>query len=111
MLMRSRTGTLRVSRRTSVKIQYVLDQWVPPRIRDSKLFMYLPMKLVLKDVANEFMTFKESVYDMTQKEFSQLYERTLHVQELQGETDLNDACRKEILKLIKNSKVLEVGCG
>jgi ubiquinone/menaquinone biosynthesis C-methylase UbiE len=73
--------------------------------------MYLPMKLVLKDATKDFMTFKDSIYKMTKDEFSQLYERTLHVQELQGETDLNDACRKEILKIVKGSTVLEVGCG
>src|SRR5581483_1639679 len=28
-----------------------------------------------------------------------------------GETDLNDVCREEILKLVKNKNVLEVGCG
>lgn len=102
---------MRVSRNFSVKIQYILDQWVPPRIRDSKWFMYLPMKLVLKDAAHEFMNFKQSVFSMTPKEFSGLYERTGHVQELQGETDLNEACTKEILKTIKNTTVLEVGCG
>jgi ubiquinone/menaquinone biosynthesis C-methylase UbiE len=102
---------MRISRNTSIKIQYFLDEWVPPRIRDSKLFMLLPMKLVLKDATEDFMTFKEKVYNMTKEEFSSLYERTLHVQELQGETDLNDECRKEILKIVKNSKVLEVGCG
>jgi hypothetical protein len=48
---------MRVSRRTSVRIQYILDQSVPPRVRDSQLFMYLPMKLVLKDATHDFMHF------------------------------------------------------
>lgn len=48
---------------------------------------------------------------MTEDEFSELYKRTGHVQELQGETDLNDRCTEEILKTLKNKKVLEVGCG
>lgn len=88
-----------------------MDQWVPPRLRDSKWFMYLPMKLVLKDTVEDFMTFKNSVFTMSPKQFSDLYKRTAHVQELQGETDLNQACTEEILKTIKNKKVLEVGCG
>ena len=106
-----RLRPVRVSRRTSIRIQYFLDQWVPPRIRDSRLFMYLPMRLVLKDATGDFMHFKQTVFGMTGTEFSQLYERTAHVQELQGETDLNEACTQEILKALNKRTVLEVGCG
>lgn len=102
---------MKVSRNFSVKVQYVLDELVPPRLRDSKWFMYLPMKFVLKDAADDFMNFKNWVFEKSDKEFGALYNRTGHVQELQGETDLNDACLKEILKVVKNKKVLEVGCG
>jgi ubiquinone/menaquinone biosynthesis C-methylase UbiE len=102
---------MKVSRNFSVHVQYILDQWVPPRIRDSKWFMYLPMRLVLKGSTKDFMTFKESVFTMTPQQFSALYERTGDVQELQGETDLNQACIDQILKAVKNRKVLEVGCG
>src|SRR5688500_8050596 len=102
---------MRVSRKFSISVQYVLDQLVPPIIRDSKWFMFLPMKLVLKDGAHDFMDFKNWVFKKSDKEFGELYERTAHVQELQGETDLNDACLKEILRLVKGKKVLEVGCG
>jgi ubiquinone/menaquinone biosynthesis C-methylase UbiE len=102
---------MKVSRKTSIRIQYVLDQWVPPRIRDSRLFMYLPMRLVLKDATKDFMQFKRSVFDLTGEEFSQLYARTAHAQELQGETDLNEACTDEILRTLSGRNVLEVGCG
>lgn len=57
------------------------------------------------------MTFKQTVFDMTEEEFAQLYERTVAVQELQGETDLNHACTDEILALLSGKTVLEVGCG
>lgn len=102
---------MKVSRNFSVRVQYILDQWIPPRIRDSKWFMYLPMRLVLKDSARDFMDFKNSFFGMTPEKISDLYVRTGAVQELQGETDLNEACTEEILKAIKNRTVLEVGCG
>lgn len=89
----------------------MLDQWIPPRVRDSRLFMYLPMKLVLKDATHDFMHFKEDVFGMTAEEFSRLYQRTAHVQELQGETDLNEACADQILSIVSGKNVLEVGCG
>lgn len=102
---------MKVSRKFSVAVQFILDEIVPPIIRDSKWFMYLPMKFVLKDGANDFMTFKNTVFAMDKKKFGSLYERTAHVQELQGETDLNKECTDAILKTITSKKVLEVGCG
>lgn len=102
---------MKISRGLAVKIQYVLDQWVPPRIRDSKFLMQIPMKLLFKESAQDFMLFKNSVFGMTKNEFGQLYERTSQVQELQGETDLNQECIKEILNNIRFDDVLEVGCG
>ena len=57
------------------------------------------------------MTFKEWVFSADKKKFSELYEQTSHVQELQGETDLNKQCTEEILKTISGNTVLEVGCG
>jgi len=102
---------MKVSRNFSIFIQYILDEWVPPRIRDSKLFMTLPMKLVLSKTYREFMTFKNWFYTADKKDISELYNRTNVVQELQGETDLNQRCIDEILNTITGKTVLEVGCG
>jgi SAM-dependent methyltransferase len=102
---------MKISRSFSVKVQYVLDQWVPPIMRDSKWFMYLPMRLTLKDATGDFMDFKNWVFRRSDKAFGALYARTSHVQELQGETDLNNECLREILRLLKKRDILEVGCG
>lgn len=102
---------MKIPRSFAIKVQYVLDQLVPPIVRDSKWFMYLPMKFVLKDVSNDFMEFKNWIFKRSDQEFGALYERTGHVQELQGETDVNDECLREIMRLLKNRSVLEVGCG
>ena len=102
---------MKINRNFSVAVQYLLDEWLPPRIRDSKVFMKLPMKVVLKDVSGEFMTFKNWFYAASSTQIGDLYKRTLHVQELQGETDLNRQCTEKILKSISSNNVLEVGCG
>lgn len=102
---------MKVSRKFSVAVQFVLDELIPPIIRDSKWFMYLPMRFVLKDTTSDFMTFKNDVFGYSDKQFGDLYGRTSHVQELQGETDLNQPCYDEILKTITGTKILEVGCG
>jgi ubiquinone/menaquinone biosynthesis C-methylase UbiE len=103
--------TLKVSRRFSVVVQFILDELVPPVVRDSRWFMYLPMKLVLRDTTPDFMSFKDSVFSMDTKAFTDLYERTAHVGALQGETDLNAACTAAILGHVTGPTVLEVGCG
>lgn len=102
---------MKVPRELSLVVQYILDQWVPPRIRDSKWFMYLLMRLVLKDATRDFMTFKDSVFESSDEEFRLLYRRTGHVQELQGETDLNRRCASALREMIAGRNVLEVGCG
>lgn len=102
---------MKVPRNLSIGVQYILDEWIPPRIRDTKWFMYIPMRLLMKDATTDFLTFKDWVFRKSSSDFSALYERTLHVQELQGETDLNEQCINEIVSTIKKKKVLEVGCG
>ena len=102
---------MKVPRKFSVAVQYILDEIVPPILRDSKWFMYLPMRVVLKDAAPDFMEFKNEVFGYSSKQFGSLYDRTGHVQELQGETDLNKPCTDEILRTISGKNVLEVGCG
>jgi len=102
---------VKVTRNFSIFVQYLLDEWIPPRIRDSKLFMTIPMKLVLGDSSHDFMTFKDWVFSSNQKDISDLYIRTNSVQRLQGETDLNKKCTDEIVRTISGKTVLEVGCG
>jgi ubiquinone/menaquinone biosynthesis C-methylase UbiE len=104
--------TLKVSRRLALAVQFVLDELIPPIIRDSRWFMYFPMKLILKDATHDFITFKDTVFAMDTEAFGNLYKRTSHVGALQGETDLNEACVKEILESVGSGQtVLEVGCG
>lgn len=101
-----------LSRRLSIAVLHVLDQWVPPIIRDSKWFMYLPMRFLLtKKGARDFMSFKDWVFNRSDDDFNDLYARVAALPGLGRETDLNDACLEEILRLVKHKNVLEVGCG
>ncbi len=38
---------MQINRATSLRIQYLLDEWVPPRIRDSRILMGFLMRTVL----------------------------------------------------------------
>ncbi len=102
---------MKVSRNFSLKVQYALDEWVPPRLRDSRWLMYAPMKAVLKDSTGDFMSFKDWIFDSSEQRFADLYARTEKVQSLQGDTDLNEACLEHICRTVRDQHVLEVGCG
>lgn len=102
---------MKVSREFSITVQYVLDQWVPPILRDSRWFMLPAMKLLFKEKARDFMDFKDQAFEMSEEEFSDVYRRVADVNELQGETDLNKKCSEEILGLLAGKTVLEVGAG
>lgn len=102
---------MKVTREFSTRVQFILDELVPPILRDSSWFMFLPMKLVLRQSSRDFMTFKNDVFHMSESEFSDLYARTASSNMLQGDTDLNHACVEKLRQLIVDENVLEVGCG
>ena len=102
---------LHVTRNFSLAVQYLLDEWLPPILRDSPWFMFLPMKLLFGAHTREMMTFKDQAFELNEQEFADVYVRTAPVNELQGQTDLNAACIAEILGSLTGHSALEVGCG
>jgi len=67
---------IRVSRNFSLAVQYVLDEWLPPILRDSRWVMYLPMKLLFGTHTREMMDFKDGAFRLSEAEFSGVYVRT-----------------------------------
>ena len=101
---------MRISRNFAIKIHYILDEWIPPVLRDKKWFMWFPMKLLFKDKAELYFEFKDKSINMSEKEFSDIYEMTSAVH-LERDTDLNDGCVAKITNSIYGESVLEAGCG
>ena len=101
---------MKISRSTAERIQFFFDQIIPPIIRDSRWFMHIPLKLVLKDKYQIFTDFKNNALCLSKEEFSKKYEYIESVI-IKRETDLNEACITAILKNIVGSTVLEAGCG
>lgn len=101
---------MKVSREFSIFVQDVLDEWLPPRLRDARWLMRLPMKVVLGDHTRVFMGFKERAFQLSEEEFSDVYRQVGSVR-VQGETDLNRACTREILRSLRGRTVLDAGCG
>ena len=99
-----------LSRELSLKIRNVLDDWLPPAVRDSPIVMVPLLYAVFGRKYREFADFKAGGFALTPEEFADAYRRTAGL-DVQGETDLNDRCVDAVLAGIKGGSVLEVGCG
>jgi SAM-dependent methyltransferase len=100
-----------ISRERALLIRNLLDNWLPPVLRDHKIVMYPLMRLAFGKHYAVFADFKPRGFAMTAAEFSKVYEDTTEVQSIQGCTDLNDACLEAILGGIAGESVLDAGCG
>jgi SAM-dependent methyltransferase len=98
-----------ISRNTALAVHFLLDECLPPILRDSRWFMTIPFRLLFGRHAGTFMSFKDRAHDLTNAEFRRVYEETAAVH-LERPTDLNGACIKRILGDAVG-RVLEVGCG
>lgn len=101
---------LSLNRDVTNSITSFLDEFVPPFLRDSKFIMSPIFKILFKEQAELFMTFKNKATNMKKSEFSRIYKEVNKVA-VSRKTDLNEACIKKIQKEIKGKTILEVGCG
>lgn len=102
---------MKISREFAINIVNFFDNYIPPVLRDSKLFMSCVMYPLFGKRKDIFMDFKDHVFHMNEDAFIQTYIDVSDLSKLQGETDLNQKCTEEILKMVEGTKVLEVGCG
>ena len=101
---------MKISRRVALMIHFLLDEWVPPILRDQKWFMWPPFKAVFKSKAHIFFNYKNIALQISEEDVCQIYEETSDVH-IQRETDLGNKCIAEIEKNILGEKILEAGCG
>jgi ubiquinone/menaquinone biosynthesis C-methylase UbiE len=101
---------MNLDRNVTLWFSWILDEWIPPILRDSKLFMWLPFRLFFGRKDALFRTFKDRAHDMTFAEFKQVYSDAQSAF-VRRPTDLNDACIAKIPELLVGTSVLDVGCG
>lgn len=99
-----------ISRGTALRIRNLLDDWLPPVVRDSRWLMYPLLRLALGRSWREYARFKPVGFTLTPAEYADTYRRVAG-SEVQGETDLNGRCVNAILAAISGGTALEVGCG
>jgi len=99
-----------LSRNLTLWIHFVFDQCLPPVLRDSRWFMWLPFKLLFGDKAKIFFNFKQQAPRLSEQEFQQVYQQAASVF-IQRETDLNNASIAAIEQHILGNTVLDIACG
>lgn len=101
---------MNISRNLTNTIRFILDECIPPIIRDQKWFVWLPFKLLFKEKVDTFIKFKTDFPHLSQKEIYEVYLMTGDVH-MSRETDINKECLMRIENDICGKNVLDVGCG
>lgn len=101
---------MKLSRDFTNKINWILDNLIPPFVRDSKLIMFPLFKLLFGNKAKLFLNFKENAWQFDAEQLSNYYKELADVH-IQRESDLNMKSINYILKNLKGEKILDIACG
>ena len=104
-----------MKRNLTNKIRFILDEFIPPIIRDSKWFMW-PLYVIAyrKLSVHNLMNYKASAYSMSKEEYAQFYLSLGNSISRHRMTDLNQASINYLvgcLPKIPGLSVLDVGSG
>ncbi len=99
-----------LNRGVTNRVNWVLDNCLPPVVRDAPALMRPLMRMVLGPLYNDYVRFKEQAAGMSAAEYRAVYRR-LHETFLARETDLSPACVEAIRRETIGPAVLDAGCG
>lgn len=95
-------------RRESVNfIRYVLEEWIPPALRDSAPMRWL-FRLYWGRFVDDLEKFRANIHAVTPDEYADIYRRMPRIQE---GTDNSEACIARLAALTLPGSVCDVGCG
>lgn len=94
-------------RETTNAIRYVLEELIPPVIRDSRAMRWL-FRLHWGRLIDDLESFRARIPFVTAEEYKDVYERHPRVQD---ETDNSTACIERLAAMLVGKTVLDVGCG
>jgi SAM-dependent methyltransferase len=96
-----------VKRESVNTIRYLLEEWIPPALRDSA-----PMRWLFRAYWGRFVDdlerFRARIHQVTPAEYADIYRRMPRIQE---GTDNSVACVERLRELLTDGGVLDVGCG
>lgn len=101
---------MKLSRNFTNIFNWILDNLIPPFIRDSKIFIYPLFWLLFKNKASLFMDFKKKMVFLSNAEMIEYYKNLSDVH-IERRTDLNKESVNFILNNIVGESVLDIACG
>ncbi len=101
-----------INRFVTNKIRFFMDYFIPPFIRDSKLFMYPFFFIFFKGKnISKAMNFKSIVFKMNDDEITNFYRKIKCIAN-DRETDLNKKCVLKIQNSIEEGEnIIDIACG
>lgn len=96
-----------MKRETVNALRAVLEEVIPPFIRDSGAMRWL-FRRHWGSLIDDIERFRERIPFVTAEEYRSIYERMPRVHD---ETDCSEGCLKRIVEEISGETVLDVGCG
>ena len=101
-----------LNRDVTIKINWILENILPPIMRDSKWLMYFVVWFAYGKKTKLIMDFKEKYPHMTNEEINEYYSVILQTPINSGRaTDLNNRCIHFICENIVGKNVLDAACG
>lgn len=94
-------------RETVNRIRFLLEDWLPPAIRDSS-FMRMLFRLYWGTFIDDLECFRKRITSLSAESYKNVYERMPRIQD---ETDNSVACLEAISMQVVSGKVCDVGCG
>ena len=88
-------------------IRYLLEEWVPPVLRDSSPMRWL-FRLYWGRFIDDLEAFRANIHHVTAEQYADIYRRMPRIQ--QG-TDNSAACIERLAELMLPGSVCDVGCG
>lgn len=101
---------MNLNRAITTKINWVMDNLLPPILRDNVYIMYPLIWLLFRDKTKVIMNFKEQAHRLDKNEFLDVYQNTQDAH-MQRETDLSRISIEFVLEAIQGNSVLDIACG
>ena len=95
-----------MKRENTNKIRFVLEELLPPILRDSFIFKLIVKKLYRNDKTHQNL--KYNILNISKKKYKKYYE---NMPQIHNNSDLSNKCIDEILRYIKPRSIIDVGCG
>lgn len=102
---------MNVPRGLESAVRFLLNECLPPVLRDSRTVMALPFRLLFGKRAALFLDFKDRAFTMSDAELRDLYAEVSVVQINDSGTDLAPAAIARICSELTGDTALDVGCG